>query len=93
VRRLYVESNFVLELVFSQEQSAACEELLAAGENGVFELVLPSYCLGEPLETLRRRHKERQRLQEGVQTELIERLVHCEHTLRVNPYNEPDEGR
>lgn len=68
--RLYVETNFVLELVFAQEQAEACERLLAAAEQERFELVLPAYCLSEPLETLGRRHKQRQQLQAGVQREL-----------------------
>jgi predicted nucleic acid-binding protein len=70
VRRLYVESNFVLELVLSQKHSAECEQLLVAAESESVELAIPSYCLGEPLETIGRRHRERRRLQEGVQTEL-----------------------
>jgi hypothetical protein len=70
VRRLYVESNFVLELVFSQQRNVECEQLLEGAEAGVFELVLPSFCLGEPLEAIRRRHSERRQLQERVQIEL-----------------------
>jgi predicted nucleic acid-binding protein len=70
VRRLYVESNFVLELVFSQQRNLECEQLLNGAEAGEFSLVVPSYCLGEPLETVGRRHSERRHLQERVQTEL-----------------------
>lgn len=70
MRRLYAESNFVLELVFSQQRNVECEKLLEGAEAGVFALVLPSYCLGEPLETIGRRHSERRHLQERVQTEL-----------------------
>lgn len=70
MRRLYVESNFVLELVLAQEQSEYCENLLQAAEAGDIELVLPSFCLGEPLETLGRRHRERGRLQGLLQEEI-----------------------
>jgi hypothetical protein len=44
----YVESNFVLELAFRQEDSASCEELLALAESRQIELLIPAYCLGEP---------------------------------------------
>ena len=31
---IYVETNFVLELVFQQEQYQSCQEILALGEAG-----------------------------------------------------------
>lgn len=72
MRRLYTESNFILELVFAQEQSTHCEALLEAAENGSTELVVPSFCLGEPLETLGRRHRDRRALQERLQQEFTQ---------------------
>jgi hypothetical protein len=68
--RLYVESNFVLELAFHQEHSADCEQLLQFAETGELQLVVPSYCLAEPHETLARRHKKRLSLQNDIQAEL-----------------------
>lgn len=70
MRRLYVESNFVLEVVFSQQRNADCEQLLEGARSGEYTMVVPSYCLGEPLETIGRRHSVRRDLQERVQTEL-----------------------
>lgn len=70
MKRLYVESNFVLELVFAQEDREHCETLLDGAESGTFELAIPSYCLGEPLETLGRRHSDRRRVQNALQQEV-----------------------
>ena len=68
--RLYVESNFVLELVFAQQQREQCETLLDGAADATFELAIPSYCLGEPLETLGRRHRTRRELQDTLQREV-----------------------
>lgn len=70
MKRLYVESNFVLELVFAQEDREHCETLFDGAESGTFELAIPSYCLGEPLETLGRRHSDRRRVQNALQQEV-----------------------
>jgi predicted nucleic acid-binding protein len=67
LRRLYLETNYVLELVLAQEQREVCETLLTAGEAGVIELAIPAYSLAEPLETLGRYHREREQLQEALQ--------------------------
>lgn len=76
MKRLYVESNFVLELAFAQEQSTYCEELLEAAEHSQIELVVPAFCLAEPLETLVRRHRDR--------TNLYDRLLGEIKQLRRN---------
>ncbi|MGH8908400.1 MAG: PIN domain-containing protein [Egibacteraceae bacterium] len=68
--RLYVETNFVLELTFDQEQSAACEQLRDFAEEGRVELVVPAYCLAEPHETFVRRRKKRQISQNEIEAEL-----------------------
>ena len=83
MRRLYVESNFVLELVFAQDHRDQCEDLLTAAEQGVIELVIPAYCLGEPFETLGRRHRGRLRLQDELQSEIkqLRRVVEYDELL------------
>jgi len=68
---VYAETNFVLELTLVQEQHAGCEEILALGEAGRVRLVIPSYSLVEPYETLRRRHKERTQLRINLERELL----------------------
>lgn len=68
--RVHVESNFVLELVLEQEQSEACEDILAMAEHDTIELCMPAYALLEPLETLHRREKRWKALAADVETEL-----------------------
>lgn len=70
--RLYVESNFVLEVVLDQEERELCERLLSAAAEGAVQLVLPAFCIAEPLETLGRRHRDRRQLQLGLQAELTQ---------------------
>ena len=46
---LYVESNFVVEWVFEQEQSHAVEELLLMAERSELDLMIPAFALVEPI--------------------------------------------
>jgi hypothetical protein len=67
---VYVESNFVLELVFVQKQEASCEEIVRLSESGSVTLVIPAYSLVEPFETLGRRHQARNALRRELDREL-----------------------
>lgn len=67
---VYVETNFVLELVFQQEQSASCEDILKPCEAQSIHLLIPAYCLAEPHEKLRRQNNSRQELQRTLNAEL-----------------------
>lgn len=67
---IYVETNFVLELVFQQEQSASCEGIVNACESGRPQLVVPAYCLAEPHEKMRRQTIKRKELQRSLDAEL-----------------------
>ena len=48
---VYVESNFVLELAFLQEQCSSCEKILSLCEARRIQLLIPAYSLAEPYET------------------------------------------
>jgi predicted nucleic acid-binding protein len=78
---VYVESNFVLELAFLQEEHDSCEELLSLSESGDILLVLPAFSIGEPYETWVRRSKQRQGLHEQLSTTIRE-------LSRSRPYQE-----
>ena len=69
---VYVESNFVLELALLQEQRESCESILSQCEEDRVRLVVPSYCLAEPHETLTRRHKQRTRMRDALDAEIRE---------------------
>jgi len=59
---VYIESNFVLELVFAQEQHARCEEILSLCESGQASLCIPAYSIAEPYEKLFRQRSQRSNL-------------------------------
>ena len=67
---IYVETNFVLELTFQQEQCASCEEILQLCEAGQAKIIIPAYSLAEPHEKLTRQAKSRRQLQQLLNIEL-----------------------
>ncbi len=69
---IYVESNFVLELVFEQEQCGSCEKILELCEAQKANLIIPAYSLAEPHEKLIRQKQERRALQQSLDKELRE---------------------
>ena len=69
---IYVETNFILELVFEQEQCASCEKILELCETQKVNLIIPAYSLAEPHEKLIRQSKERRALQQSLDKELRE---------------------
>ena len=76
---LYVETNYILELAFAQEQSESCQRLLEISEQGNSRLVIPAFSIGECFETLVRRSNKRKQLANTVSMELreISRSLSC----------------
>ncbi|MEO7331066.1 MAG: hypothetical protein ABI193_20995 [Minicystis sp.] len=64
--RVYVESNFVLEIVLEQEQYQACEEILTLAESKAVELALPAFALVEPYESMVRDERDGKRLAQSL---------------------------
>ncbi len=67
---VYVETNFVLELVFQQEQEQSCKDILALCKSGTIRLVIPAYSLAEPHEKLFRQNRKRKEIQQFLENEL-----------------------
>lgn len=67
---IYVETNFVLELAFQQEQCTSCEQILQLCEAGHGQLVIPAYSLAEPHEKLSRQARNRKDIQQALDLEL-----------------------
>ena len=61
---VYVESNFVLELAYLQEEYENCLALLSLAESQDIHLVLPAFSIGEPYEAWVRRSKHRRELRD-----------------------------
>lgn len=68
--KVYVESNFVLELALLQEQHTSCEEILRLCESAGIQLAIPAYSLIEPYETLIRHHQQRKRIKTDLDNEI-----------------------
>lgn len=81
---VYIETNFVLELVFQQEQFVNCEQILQLCETGRIKLVVPAYSLAEPHEKLSRQAKSRRDLQQVLDTELRQLARTASYTTRIN---------
>ncbi len=70
--RVYVETNFILELVLQQEECDACEALVALAQSKQIMLVTTSFSFVEPYTTLRGRAAMRRRLSDDLTRELRE---------------------
>lgn len=81
---VYVETNFVLELVFEQEQFQWCENLLSLCEAKKISLLLPAYCLVEPREKLVRQSNTRIDLQRILDAEIRQLSRTASYTARVS---------
>ena len=67
---IYVETNFILELAFAQEQHESCEQIIGLCEAGSATLVLPAFCIAESYETLIRRGNKRTQIANDLAGEL-----------------------
>lgn len=81
---VYVETNFILELVFQQEQAASCELILLLSEAGTLRLVIPAYSLTEPHEKLTRQARHRKGLQQVLEAELRQLVRTASYATRIN---------
>ncbi|KKD35528.1 PIN domain-containing protein [Limnoraphis robusta] len=67
---VYVETNFVLELAFMQEQYESCLQIIELCRGNKIHLVIPAYSLVEPYEKMIRYEKNRRRLSGELKIEL-----------------------
>jgi predicted nucleic acid-binding protein len=81
---IYVETNFVLELVFQQEQHTSCEQILDLCEARKAHLIVPAYCLAEPHEKLTRQARSRRDLQGNLEAELRQLARTTSYAARIN---------
>lgn len=71
---IYVETNFVLELVFQQEEYQSCQAILELSQACNVNLIIPAYSLIEPQEKLTRQKKEREKLNRDI-NQALKQLV------------------
>lgn len=80
---IYVETNFVFELTFEQEQYQSCEDILKLCEQRQAKLIIPAYSLAEPHEKLNRQAKSRRKLQQSLDVELRQLSRTNSYTNRI----------
>ncbi len=78
---VYVESNFLLEMAYLQEQHASCEELLSLAEFGKITLILPAFAVVEARLSLQERTHRRRKFHDDLRREIRE-------LSRSKPYEE-----
>ncbi|MEX0727234.1 MAG: PIN domain-containing protein [Planctomycetaceae bacterium] len=67
---VYVETNFLLELAFVQEQHESCDAIVDLCAAGTAHLIVPTFCIAEAFETLLRRKGRRGQIKEQLSREL-----------------------
>lgn len=70
--RVYVETNFLLEVVLEQEEVTHAERLLELAGSAAVELVVPAVCALEARQTIHRRDREQRDLLDRVDRELVQ---------------------
>ncbi len=63
---VYVESNFVLEIAFEQEQALSANAILTLAESDKLKLAFPSFVMSEPFESVMRERRERNVLHDSL---------------------------
>ena len=76
---VYVESNFILEIVRGQSHAESAEKILQLAENRKIELVFPSFALCEPFWTITKRERDQEHL-----SKLLEGMIDQLPTLLAN---------
>jgi predicted nucleic acid-binding protein len=80
---IYVETNFVLEIAFEQEQCDSCRQILQLCATEQAKLIIPAYSLAEPYEKLHRQAGKRRALQESLNAELQQLSRTSSYTSRI----------
>lgn len=69
---VYVESNFLLELAYLQEEHEACEQFLLLAEQQRVQFLLPAFCVAEARMSLARQTRERARFHDPLAQQIRE---------------------
>ena len=80
---VFVETNFVLELAFEQEQSKNCLDILDLCLSNQINLNIPAFCLTEPLEKLHRQSLNRENLQTELNKEITQLRRNRNYQVRM----------
>jgi predicted nucleic acid-binding protein len=85
---VYIESTFLLRLALLQERHASCDDILGLCETGDARLVIPSFCLTEPYDNLRRRQAQRQEMKLALDEEFKQLAPTSSLTKRLGDFRD-----
>ncbi|MEX1363901.1 MAG: hypothetical protein AB1Z98_12285 [Nannocystaceae bacterium] len=82
--RVYVETNFVLELALKQTERDACERLIELAREGSVVLVIPAFSIFEAYYALSAKKMGIRRVTDPMGTELRRQLVRTEDFIEID---------
>jgi predicted nucleic acid-binding protein len=82
--RVYVESNFVLELTLAQRQHRSCEAILDLCSAGTHRLLIPAFCIPESHHALVGKLNSRNRVRQDLLTQRNQLLRTSYHSNLVS---------
>lgn len=87
---IYSETNFFLEIVFSQEQSKHCEKIISLGRRKKIKLVIPAYSFAEALYKLEAQRKKRENFQRELNSQLNQLAQTAQYNSQVTNFRNLD---
>ncbi len=81
---IYCETNFILEIVFSQEQATYCENIISLCKANKLNLIIPAYSFAESIYRLEKQIS----LQDSFIEDLDPQIKHFSRTVNYNQQNE-----
>ena len=85
---VYVESNFLLELSLTQDQSRSCAEIIGFCEQGKATLIIPAVCVSEAYSAALAKQRITTRLSELALSELAQRYSRSRVYRNRSPHPE-----
>jgi len=70
--KVYVETNFLVEVALAQEECASCEEILSRSETSSTELIFPAFCVPEAYHALVGKRHERVRFLNHLDDQVVQ---------------------
>ena len=67
---VYVETNYILEIAFQQDQYNSCEAILDLAQENAIQVIIPAFSFAEPFDVIYRNGKSRRELSNRLITEI-----------------------
>lgn len=87
---VYCETNFFLELVFSQEQTNCCEKIISLCRKKKIKLIFPAYSFAEALYKLEARSRERSNFKDQLNSQLSDLTRNSKNVSQIKSFRTLD---